>query len=564
MRSWSTTLLQCLSGMILLALVAFVGTYLGAVVTAYTFGALGGIGLFLSSGSLFVAAGILLVIGLALEGRGGFALAPAAFFGVWLGVSVVARLIVAGEAVALGPPPSIDPKFATHRTLVIDAYPPLPRTFVTEGIIDRLVEITYKNNDPAQPIENIRQTTLARAADCTEEDNEQSLMLHQIGRIDECLKSVDLTAVPDGLHILHPPRAFRQLLTAVTVEAGDQVTSLTWQRIYKRVPAYLPVLSFNDGPFDKAQTIWEWRSGPFEVVAYGVLDLTTQAMASAIYGFDPTTPPKPAAVPNAVLSARAAALAERGDMAGLSAGWAIVTDLFASGYMDDGMLRVAVQKIRRPDPYPKDKLPLGNFVRALDPPRRARFNDGILRVLTTPAACDWCHLENIDWNDEGLERRATEAFRNTIGLERWQYMGLVKLAGAIVWNGMPVTPPGENRRALAQAAVSSVDTSASARLASFIVAIRSEWLEDEVPALTAAAGRLDPEDLYWVATRGYNAPSTFDQVAKWQKNFERDLFVRQPQWLEFWRTILSRLETIPDAAKRDMATRHANEKLADS
>ncbi|MDQ6435070.1 hypothetical protein RB623_13520 [Mesorhizobium sp. LHD-90] len=555
---------EVIVGIVVMAIACGLGASGGATITVLTMGFLGGVGMFVSIVSLLAVALVLVAVGTG-NGKLGYAWAPVVFFGGWALISVAMRANLSFEAENITPP-EIAPALAQVRTLVVDAHPSLPRTFVTEGAVERLVEITYQNNDRTKAIKTIRQTMLAEGADCTAEDNAQSSVLHRIGRIDECLKTIDLATLPDGLHILRQPfgrdSRYAQELTAVIVAANQNTPALTWKRAYARVPAYFPFFRMSMGPFDKAPTIWETRAGPFEMVAYGALDLKTEVMAAAIYGFDPTKPPRALSLSNAELSHQAAMLAERGDQGGLADGWALTSRLFDARYIDDNAVKVAIQKVRDPRAFPIDELRLGRFVQAFSPEQRARFNDGAIHVLSTPSICKWCWVDDTTWTDVALAHRAVEAFGSTVGLERWQYIGLVNVAGATAWNGPTATAPGANRQLMLTTAVSSADASASTRLAGFIVATLTEMLQSEAQALTAAVDKLDQSDIYAVATSRYNSPSQLDQIAHRNRSFPREIFVQKPEWLAFWNALLAQVDIIPAGEKREIATRHINEKLA--
>lgn len=298
------------------------------------------------------------------------------------------------------------------------------------------------------------------------------------------------------------------------------------------------------------------------MVAYGALDLKAEAMAAAIYGFDPTKPPRAVALSNAEFSRRAAVLAERDDQAGLADGWAVASKLFDALYIDDNTVKVAIQKVRDPRAFPDNEPRLGTLVEAFSPEQRARFNDGAIRVLSTPFTCDWCWVDDTTWADAALSQRAVEAFGSSTGLERWQYIGLVNVAGEGLWNGSTVAAPSAARQLMLTAAVSSADTSASTRLAALIIAAHTGMLQSEVQALAAAVDRLNETDLYAVATSSHNTPSGLHRTARQSEEFRREILDQRRQWLAFWRALLTRVDLIPEGEKREIATRRINEKLA--
>jgi hypothetical protein len=169
-------------------------------------------------------------------------------------------------------------------------------------------------------------------------------------------------------------------------------------------------------------------------------------------------------------------------------------------------------------------------------------------------------MDQVAWHDEALAARAIEKFRDSVGLERWQYSGLIWAADALVWNGRSATKPSKNRESIFQIAVSSNDASASLRLAAFIVSTRSEMLDREVRALIPELGKLDGNDLHYIAARAYNSPGEIAAASKILKDFPLDIFVRRGSWVAFWTAVLAHTDIIANAEKRERAKRHSLEK----
>ncbi len=192
---------QIAIGIVLLAVACWIGIYSGIYLTAFTLGIFGGVGMFISA-ALPLGVAVFLILQ-AARGRPAYAAAPVLFFCGWALTSVGIRQQLSLEAAKVAPP-AIDRGLVKNKTLIVDDFLKFSRTFVTEGVVDRLVEISYEDNNRSKPIRSIRQTTLARGQECSDADKQRSSLLRAAGRTEECLKETTLSEIPDGLQILYP------------------------------------------------------------------------------------------------------------------------------------------------------------------------------------------------------------------------------------------------------------------------------------------------------------------------------------------------------------------------
>ncbi|MBZ9845651.1 hypothetical protein [Mesorhizobium sp. CA5] len=546
---------QLLIGIIIVAGACWVGAYTGAAITVITMGFLGGVGELVSVILPLLAAAFVFWRG-TRSGKPGYQWAPLVFFVGWALVSVAMRGYLTLEAAKVTSP-AIDPDLAKIKTLVVDDFLNTSRTFVSEGVVDQLVEIAHKDNNPANPISSVRQTTLASGPECTDEDMARSAQLRAVGRTDECFKQTMLPAVPDGLRILHPADyhwgpSQPGKLTAVVADNGRETEVLQWRRNSARVPAYLPLFRMGMGSFDQAQTIWETHSGPFEVVNYGDVDLTPQAMAAAIYRFDPSLPPKPKTAHPAVLAEQAFALASRGD---LSAALNIVALLDRKNYLDDNMVKAAAYAIFKiKSDIAGGRLPrLDKFADKLNVRQRNLLNDEIIRILTTPATC---RCRAFLFSSADLGQRAIDAFQNTSDLEQWQYDGLLTATMYVA------TPFREHRQKLFASIMASHDPSNGRRLVSYARMAGLTLLDAEMRALMSKLPELRGEELFLLAV-DVRLPSPA-QAARFSSTYDPQLNVHSDTWRAFWGAMRSQASRIPDDKQRLRALDEIGKRQAES
>lgn len=546
---------QVIIGIVLLAVACWVGIRGGWFVSIATLGIFAGVGMFIGV-ALPLGVAFILVLQAAF-GRPAYAAAPVLFFGGWALISVGMREQLSLEAARIVPP-VIDPGLAKIKTLVVDDFLNFNRTFVTEGVIDRLVEISYENNNRSNPIRSIRQTTLARGQECNDADKARSRILRAVGRSDECLKEIILPEIPDGLQILYPEGYFwgpgwPGPLKATVVENGRTTEALTWRRITARVPAYSPFLTFDEGPFDRAATIWESRHGPFELVSYGDVDLTSQTMAGAIYGFDPKQPPKPEQ-DFALVAKRAAELAASGDYGGALSS---VTLLDKANFLDDNMIKAAAYNIfiNVNTNFVGGRLPdLRQFSGKLSNRQRAVLNSEIIRILTTPNKC-YCRAFLFDSSELG--QLAIDAFQTTAGLEQWQYDGLLS---ATMWIS---TPFEQYRATLLKSIMASHDQSSAHRITAYLHVANAHLRDDDMRALTTKLTELDADGIYLIATENAGLPSPA-RIAKFYKPIDPEIAVKTETWNAFWTAMRLNASRIPEPDRRDRALERIEKALQGS
>lgn len=535
---------QIAIGIVLLAVACWIGIYSGIYLTAFTLGILGGVGMFISA-ALPLGVAVFLILQ-AARGRPAYAAAPVLFFCGWALTSVGIRQQLSLEAAKFAPP-AIDHGLVKNKTLIVDDFLNFSRTFVTEGVVDRLVEISYEGNNRSKPIRSIRQTTLARGQECSDADKQRSSLLRAAGRTEECLKETTLSEIPDGLQILYPQGYFwgpgwPGPLTATVVDGERKTDALTWRRIAARVPAYLPFFRMNSGPFDRAATIWESRQGPFELVSYGDLDLRSQTMAAAIFGFDPSRPPKPEQN-LALVAKRASDLASAGDY---GAALSNVTLLDKANFLDDNMIKAAAYNIfvNVNSNVVGGRLPsLRQFSDKLSNQQRALLNGEIIRILTTPRKC-YCRAFLFDSKELG--QMAIDAFQNAADLELWQYNGLLTATMYIS------TPFEQYRSALLSSIMVSHDQSNARRIVAYLY--KADWnlRDDDMRALTAKLTELDADGIYLMATQtaGFHSPS---QIAKFHKSFDPEIAVRADTWNAFWSAMRVHASRIAEPDRQERA-----------
>jgi len=543
---------QIVIGTVLLAGTCWVAIHIGTFLTIATLGIFGGVGMVVGA-ALPLGVAIFLVLQAAF-GRPAYAMTPVLFFCGWALISVGVRQHLSLEAGRMASPP-IDQGLGKIKTLVVDDFLNFSRTFVTEGIVDRLVEISYQDNDRSRPIISIRQTTLAKGQDCSDADKPRSRLLRSVGRTEECLKETALSEIPDGLQILYPKGYFwgpgwPGPLTASVLDSGRKTDALTWRRIAARVPAYLPFFRINEGPFDRAATIWESRQGPFELVSYGDVDLTSQAMAAAVYGFDPRQPPKPEQN-FALVAKRALELASAGDY---GAALSNVVLLDKANFLDDNMIRAAAYNIFagvNSNVAGGRLSSMSQFSEKLSSRQRALLNEEVIHILTTPRECN-CRA--FLFNSKELGVMAVENFQNKTGLELWQYKGLMSATMYIA------TPFDQYQKTLFTGIMASRDQSNAFRIIAYLNMASWHLRDDELRALTAKLTEMDADGVYAMATENVGLPSP-STIARISKSFDPGVIVKADTWNAFWIAIRANASRIPATDRRDRAIERIEKKL---
>ena len=276
------------------------------------------------------------------------------------------------------------------------------------------------------------------------------------------------------------------------------------------------------GPFGRAQTIWETRTGPFEVVSFGDVELTPQAMAGAIYAFDPTLPPKPNTADKAILAERAFELVSSGDY---GAALAIVTSLDKANFLDDSMIRAAAYSILMDGigVVQSNRLPdMGKFSDKLTPEQRKLLNDEIIRILTTPTKGR--HRAFL-FKSKELGQRAVDTFKHVPELELWQYQGLLT---AMIY---VATPSQDYRQELFASIMASHDPSNGRRIVAYLD--RAGLSDEEMRALTPKLAEIDGEDIFSIAMYSLYLPSP-SRARKLNSTFDPEVAVKGETWSAFW------------------------------
>jgi hypothetical protein len=309
---------HCFGGVVLLAVLSYLGFYGGAVITVITLGIAGGSGSLIANLVPICAACVLFLIGSNNRELRGLAFAPFVAYGLWFSSSLAARIWLSVSTRDFIASDRIDPSALKHPTLVFRQYVSVPLSILANGVVERLVEVSFEG-DQSDKIREIFETRLARGLDCQDKSRAMTSGLEGAGRNEECYLRTRLSSLPDGLHILESHRQKLkddccQEISAKIVVNGSATTERIWRRGYAKIPGYLPVFMSSWSTVEVPPTgIWQQPAGPLHYVAYGDPDLRLEAMIGEIYGFKYDTPVNPSSESKEVLSKRAWDLAQSWD-----------------------------------------------------------------------------------------------------------------------------------------------------------------------------------------------------------------------------------------------------------
>jgi hypothetical protein len=374
----------------------------------------------------------LIVFGI-FKNKPGLILAPFIFHLCWLGASVAShRAFLAG----LDPKvwsTAISEEAHNQRTLIANSYQIADRKIIADGHVDRLVKV--KHDGSTHKIINIEEISTAKGEQCSLEEKQASPQLRNAGRTDECFKSRDLTAIPDGLVIEHLER--REAGCCAETQArlrtgGEERLLFSWFQGF----------GYALEPFPG----FYWLGGPFmELVRFGLKDIEPITMESAVYGVAPPYPmDHERTLPAPPLSAEAA-VDHAESFAKLSnASMQTVEKLLSSardkGLLDERSLNVAASLVGHGS---EGWMTVLDFASGLNSEQTTALLEKILQRLETPDICSNClqseRLNSNHWklfrerlaNPGGFFDRAKRIFAERSDLAEWQYEGSLRIMMAL-------------------------------------------------------------------------------------------------------------------------------------
>ena len=382
----------------------------------------------------------LIIFGI-FKNKPGLVLAPFIFHLCWFGASVAShRAFLAG----LDPKvwsTAISEEARRQRTLIADSYQIVDRKIIADGHVDRLVKV--KRDGSTHKLINIEEISIAKGEECSLEEKQASSQLRNAGRTDECFKSRDLTAIPDGLVI----ERFERREAGCCAETQARLRTGGEER---------PLFSWFQGfgyalePFPR----FYWLGGPFmELVRFGLEDIEPITMESAVYGVAPpypmdherTLPAPPLSAKDAVDRAQSlAGLTNVSPRTVIS----FLTKARAKGTADERSLDIVASMVGHDS---EGWLAVLEYANDLNSEQTSVLFEKILQRLETPGICNDCFGKRFNSNywkllrdrlshPDELAERAKRIFAERSDLAAWQYEGSLLIMKALG----PSYPASEN------------------------------------------------------------------------------------------------------------------------
>jgi hypothetical protein len=376
-----------------------------------------------------------------LRNKPGLILAPFIFHLCWFGASVAShRALLASLDPKVWSAP-ISEEARSQRTLIANSYQIVDRKIIADGHVDRLFKV--KHDGSTHKIINIEEISSAKGEECSLEEKQASPQLRNAGRTDECFKSRDLTAIPDGLVIEKIERRERGCCAETQARlrtGGEERLLFSWFQGF----------DYALEPFPR----FYWLGGPFmETVRFGLADIEPITMESAVYGVAPPYPmdierTRPALSLSAEDAAdRAQSLAKLTNVSPRAV-VSLLTKARAKGTADERSLEVAASLVGHDA---EGWLAVLDYANDLNSEQTNALFQKILQRLETPDICSDCigaRLNSNYWKllrdrlshpDEFAER-AKRIFAERSDLAAWQYEGSLLIMKALG----PSYPASEN------------------------------------------------------------------------------------------------------------------------
>jgi hypothetical protein len=371
----------------------------------------------------------------AIRKHPGLVAAPPLFFAIWFGAALANRYKVAGETDPALAVRTVPAELRDIRTVTLVSRATRgccgQVSLIANGLVDRYV---HAYDDEKGHIGPIRLTQLAAAKDCTSDEQRQSELLQRAGRIDECLKTTTIDAIPDGLVIRMQVRPYYPMVGCCTVgtinirQNGEERAAATWRSGRQTVLSYLPLFGMPNAP-DPTLSLWDgFAGGPFQMIWIGGPTFTGEDLAAAAYGIDWAAPPKAAEVSTAELI-RGAVEISRGPTRAAALDIALAVQ--GKGVIDDDVLGVMSSFIETAsigsDAYQK----IQKFWFKLNPDQQRKFIDLVMARMQDPAVGFDYNRAEFYWGSgkfPDVADQARRTFEDRRDLKTWQYELALRLA----------------------------------------------------------------------------------------------------------------------------------------
>lgn len=367
----------------------------------------------------------------------GLIAAPPLFFAMWFGASVWSRHQVDATtepSLAVRTVPA-ELKAIRTVTLVTNGVRGCcgQVSLLADGLIDRYVHAT---DDEKGHIGPIRMTKLAAANDCTADELRNSELLQRAGRIGECLKTIEIDSIPDGLVIRMKVRPYYPMVGCCTVGTlnvrrdGEERIAATWHSGRQIVLSYYPLFGLPNVP-DATLSLWDgFSGGPSQMVWIGGPAFTGEDLAAAAYGIDWAAPPKTPDVSTAELIRRAVEISKGPTR---TAALDIALTVQARGGVNDELLGVMASFIELSNLSSNAYQSIQKFWFKLDPDRQRKFLDLIVARMQDPGiGFDYSStMLPFHWDAEkfpGIADQALRVFEERSDLKTWEYELALRLA----------------------------------------------------------------------------------------------------------------------------------------
>ena len=382
---------------------------------------------------------VAIVIGMmtfgAIRKHPGMVVAPPLFFSIWFGAALAERYKVADKTDPALAVRAVPAELRNIRTVTLVTRATRGccghASLLANGLVDGYVHAYDGENGHIGPI---RLTQLAAAKDCTSDELRQSELLQRAGRIDECLKTTTIDAIPDGLVIRMQERPYYPMVGCCTVgtinirQNGEERAAATWHSGRQIVLSYVPLFGMPNAP-DPTLSLWDgFAGGPLLMIWIGGPTFAGEDLAAAAYGIDWDAPPKTADVSPAVLIRRAVEISRRSTRA---AALDIALTVQGKGVVDDDVLGVVSSFIETAyfggTAYDK----IQEFWFKLNPDQQRKFIDLVMARIQDPTiGFDYNHAA-FRWGAgrfPGVADQALRIFEDRRDLKTWQYELALRLA----------------------------------------------------------------------------------------------------------------------------------------
>jgi hypothetical protein len=362
------------------------------------------------------------------------------FAALWFSAAVMQRLEVeATEDPKLAERP-VPAELRSIRTLIIESQVTQvccgQFTLLAEGLIDRYVHVFLDNNHRLSRIIAYR---LGRRDECSAEDRGRSVLLARAGRIDECIRSETIDAIPDGvvvrMHAFAAAYAAMGCCNRGTISVrsdGNESLRATWYYGKRAVLAYLPL--FGTHGWGEPVPLWSRGSGgPGQLVEIGGPGFHHEELAAAVYGIDWRAPVKPAVATAPELVQRAAALVKLEKFGDRLPAIDIALKVQDQGFVNDDLLGVVAEFVESAGQGSTLATQIMRFWGRLNDDNKRTFIERVFARMENPA-------EGRDFNEctlsfhlppaefPGVAARAGGIFSSRRDLKPWQYELALRIA----------------------------------------------------------------------------------------------------------------------------------------